>query len=89
MYDGQPVLNIVSFFQYDDYDTAVGGLTDSMMNSVIQEQMLLMEHQPPHQQHQQLQQQQQQRPSPFESFIRRWASIGNGYGRKITRAASY
>jgi hypothetical protein len=72
-------------FQYDDYDTGIGGLTDSMMDSVMQEQMLLMENQqPPHLHHQQ-----QQRPSPFESFIRRWASIGNGYGRKITRAASY
>jgi len=31
----------------------------------------------------------QPKSSPFESFIRRWASIGNGYGRKITRAAAY
>ena len=65
-----------------------------MMDSALQEQLLLLENQPFQQQQQQhlqqqLQQQQQQRPSPFESFIRRWASIGNGYGRKITRAVNY
>ena len=79
-----------SLVQFVDYDTGAGGMGDAMMDGALHDQLMLPDHlqQPLSEPLKQLLNS-QQRSSPFESFIRRWASIGNGYGRKITRAATY